>query len=281
MDHSEQRRGALAMAICAVLWSSGGLFIKIVEWHPLAIAGVRSAVAGLVILAAVGRPRFTFSVDQILATVFHTGTMVLFVASTRTTTAANAIFLQFTAPVYVAFLGWWILGEKPAGHHWAALAAVGIGMGLLFRDQIGSGGRLGNILGAASGVSFGLFSVFMRRQKDGSPLESLLLSNLLTVLIGIPFYTKAVPTDGISWAAMAALGIFQTGLSLLLFTRAIKRITALSAMLISSLEPLLNPVWVFWVTGERPGVWGVLGGLVILASVTTSSILSIRSPRRS
>lgn len=274
MRDVEQRRGMLAIAACALLWSTGGLFIKLVDWHPMAIAGIRSLIAGIVIVAFLGKPNFTFSPAQILAALSHSATMILFVAATRTTTAANAILLQYTAPVYVALIGWVLLKEKPLPHNWAALAAVIVGMILFFKDELSPGSTAGNVMALASGVTFGLFSLFMRMQKNGSPMESMLLSNALTFLIGIPFYWALPAPNLTGWLSLAALGLFQTGLSLVMFTRGIVRITALSAMLIAALEPLLNPVWVFLFTGERPGFWSVVGGLIILVSVTLSSILT-------
>jgi len=279
MIEGEQRQGMLAVAACAILWSSGGIFIKLVDWHPLAIAGIRSLIASIVILAVLKRPRFSFSSSQILAALFHAGTMMLFVSATRTTTAANAIILQFTAPIYVAVLGWGILGEKPSVQHWAALGAVAAGMVLFFRDELAPGHMAGNIMAAGSGVTFALFSIFMRRQKDGSPMESMLLSNVRVALIGLPFYVRGPVPDAAGWISVACLGLFQTGLALLLFTRGIRRITALSAMLIAVLEPLLNPVWVVLFTGERPGPWALAGGGVILVSVTASSVMSVRTSR--
>ncbi len=265
-----------AMAGCAVLWSCGGILIKLVNWHPLAIAGTRSLVAGLFILLVLKKPRFTFSWIQILAALSYSLTMILFVAATRTTTAANAILLQYTAPVYVAILGGMILKEKPSIHHWMALVTIILGLTLFFKDALAPGQAAGNLLGLGSGLSFALFSIFMRLQKDGSPLESLLLANLLTALIGIPFYFQGPGPDMTGWLSIGALGIFQSGLSLILFSYGIKRITALSAMLIAALEPLLNPVWVFLFTGEKPGYWSLIGGLTILSAVTVSSALSAR-----
>jgi len=278
MTDSESRKGMAALAACAVLWSSGGLLIKLVDWHPLAIAGARSGVALLMILFVRGRRPLRITPTLLLASLFHAGTMILFVAGTRLTTAANAILLQYSAPVYVAVLGWAMLKEKPAAHHWAALAAVAAGLLLFFRDNLAGGQLTGNILAIGSGITFALFSLFMRKQKDAEPLDSIVISNILTVLVGVPFYGRGNLPDAVGWAAVAGLGLFQTGLALMFFSYGIRRITALSAMLIATLEPMLNPVWVFLVLGERPGMWPLIGGGIILLSVTVSSVLSIIRP---
>ncbi|QEN09694.1 EamA/RhaT family transporter [Oceanispirochaeta crateris] len=279
MIYNEKQTGMAAMAACAVLWSCGGILIKLVNWHPLATAGIRSILAGAFILLILKKPRFRFSKIEIMAALAHSLTMIFFVSATRTTTAANAILLQYTAPIYVAILGGFILKEKPSIHHWLALVTILLGLGLFFKDELGPGHGLGNLLGLASGISFALFSIFMRLQKEGNPLESLLLSNFLTALIGIPFYFQGPGPDLTGWLSIGALGIFQTGLSLMLFSYGIKRIRALSAMLIAALEPLLNPLWVFLITGEKPGYWSLIGGLIILSAVTSSSVLSSLKPQ--
>jgi len=279
MNNKEKKTGMAAVAVCALLWSCGGLFIKLVNWHPLAISGSRSVIASVFILIILKKLPLRFTPVQILTALAHSLTMILFVMATRSTTAANAILLQYTAPIYVAILGWWILGEKPSYHHWIALVSILLGLTLFFKDDLSAGQGLGNIIALGSGITFGLFSIFMRRQKSGSPLESLFLSNLITAIAGIPFYFSSPLPDMTGWLSIGALGVFQTGLSLVLFSYGIKHITALSAMLIAALEPMLNPLWVFLVTGERPGIWSFLGGLIILTAVTLSSILSAGKPR--
>ena len=277
--NSEKQKGIAALAACAILWSTGGIFIKMVDWNPMAIAGSRSLVAGIFILAVTGRPEIKFTRARILAALAHSLTMILFVIANKMTSAANAILLQYTAPVYVALLGWLMLKEKPSWHHWAALTAVLGGMLLFFRDDLSPGNRIGNLVALGSGVSFALFSLFMRMQKNGSNRESVLLSNMITAVVAIPFYFKGPAPDVTGWMSIGALGIFQTGLALVLFSAGIKKIRAITAMLIAALEPLLNPVWVFIFTGERPGSWALLGGGVILTAVTLSSLLSAAGER--
>jgi len=279
MNNKEKKLGMAAVAVCALLWSSGGLFIKLVNWHPLAIAGSRSIIAGLFIMIIMKKPKFTFTPIQIMTGLAHSLTMILFVTATRTTTAANAILLQYTAPVYVAILGWWILGEKPSFHHWLALMAILLGLTLFFKDDLSLGQGMGNIVALGSGITFGLFSIFMRRQKSGSPLESMFLSNMITAVVGIPFYFSTPLPDMTGWLSIGALGLFQTGLAVVFFSYGIKHVTALSAMLIAALEPILNPLWVFLGTGEKPGFWSLIGGVIIITTVTMSSLLSAKKPK--
>jgi drug/metabolite transporter (DMT)-like permease len=274
-----QGSAILAVAACALLWSTGGLFVKLIQWNPLAIAGIRSVIGGLVILAFLRKPRFTWSFAQVAGAVCYAACMVLFVSANKLTTAANAILLQYSAPLWAAIMGWAFLRERVHALDWAAMAVVIGGMVLFFMDSITLGGMQGNLLAILSGVFFAGAMVSFRAQKDGSSLESILLSHGLTFLVSIPFLFGAWP----SWAGLGALGIlgvFQIGLSSILLTYGVKHVTAVQSLLTAVLEPLFNPIWVFLVIGERPGPRAMIGGAVILVAVTVRSVLSLRSAAR-
>ena len=268
----------LLLTATAALWSLGGLLIKSVGAHPLAIAGTRSAIATLVILLARGRRPFRFSRMQILAALAYAGTVMLFVAANKNTTAANAILLQYTAPVYVILLGAWLLGERARYYDWLCVLVVLGGMALFFVDKLSTSGMLGNILSIASGMTFALFTVFMRKQKDGFPLDSVLLGNVLTAVIGLPFLSVGVP-DGNGWLCLIVLGIVQLGIPYVLYSKAIMHATALEAILVPVLEPLLNPVWVLIFMGEQPGLWAIAGGAVVVLAVTVRCVVAVLDSR--
>jgi len=255
-----------------LLWSLGGLLIKSVDWNPLAIAGARSAIASVLLFAVLRRPRFTWSRAQLGGALAYAATVILFVAANKLTTAANAILLQYTAPIYTALLGARFLGERVSRSDWAAIAIVLSGVMLFFMDQLTFGGLAGNLVALASGLSFALLGVFLRKQKDQSALESVLAGNIMTALIGLPFMFHGAP-GGQSWLGLILLGVFQLGLSYVLYTEALKRIQALEGILIASIEPILNPLWVFLVLGERPGPWALIGGAIVLIAVTGRSLL--------
>ncbi len=268
--------GILAMVATAFLWSIAGLFIKVIDWHPFAIAGMRSLISSLVVLAWLKRPRFHWSPAQVGAALTQAGTMLLFVAANKTTTAANAILLQYVGPVFTAILGAWLLKERTRWEHWVAFAFVGAGMALLFMDKLGGGRLPGNILALLSGLLFSFYYIFMRMQKDGSPLESILLAHWLTAAIGLGV-ALFLPWPAVTWkaaGAIAMLGIFQVGVAAILFTAAIRRVTAVTANLIAVIEPVFNPLWVFLALGEKPGAHAIIGGAVIIAAVTGASIIS-------
>jgi len=276
MENPNKSAGILAMAATAFLWSIAGLFIKVIDWNPIAIAGMRSLIASIVILIYLKRPVIHLSFPQIAAAVANAATMLLFVSANKTTTAANAIILQYIAPVSTAFIGAFLLKERTRIEHFAAIPVVAAGMIVMFFDELGGGRFFGNVLAVMSAITFGFYFVFMRMQKDGSPLESILLSHWLTagLCVIISLFLPVPHVTAKSLVAIGVLGIVQIGLSSILFSYAIKRISAVSAILIAVIEPVFNPVWVFFAIGEAPGAKALAGGGIIVLAVTIASIIN-------
>ncbi len=275
---SKRGRGVAALLACAFLWSSAGLFIKVISWNPLAIAGMRSLIGGLVILAYIRRPRFTWSRTQVLAGVAYAGCMICFVAANKLTTAANAILLQYTAPLYAAILGRLLLGEKTGWLDWVTVGIVIGGMGLFFVEKLTFSGMWGNLVAVISGIFFACAIVLLRKQKEGSPLESILLSHGITFLIALPFLWSRPPSLA-GWGGIAFLGVFQIGLASIFLSYGVRHVSALGSILTAMVEPLFNPLWVFLALGEKPGAFAVAGGVVILVTVTARSVLTILRER--
>lgn len=266
-----------ALALCALLWSSSGFLIKLVEWDPMAIAGSRSLIALVVMLFLVRRPDLKPNKNRILAALFYSATMILFVFANKMTTAANAILLQYTQPVFVILFGRFLLsGEKTGPVDWLCTGGVLGGMVLFFMDGLSAGGNAGNLVAVLSGITFALTAIFMRRQKDGSPVESFILAHILTVVIAIPAIILSGPPSGKGMVGLVLLGVFQMALPSLLYSRGVRGVSALSTALVTMLEPLLNPLWVFLLIGELPQGRAVAGGLVILGCVTVRSVLKIK-----
>ncbi|PKL15380.1 MAG: EamA family transporter [Spirochaetae bacterium HGW-Spirochaetae-5] len=282
MNNRQVQIGILAMVATASLWSIAGLFIKVIDWNPYAIAGLRSFIASIVLLIYLRKPVFHLSFPQVAAAVANAATMLLFVIANKTTTAANAILLQYVAPILTAFIGAALLKERTRIEHWIAFAVVAAGMLIMFMDELGTGQMTGNMLALTSALTFSLYFVFMRMQKDGSPFESILLSHWITagVCLFISFFLPMPHFTLKSTGTILVLGVIQIGFSSILFAVAIKRITAVSAILIAVIEPVFNPVWVFLVLHESPGLHSIIGGAVIVAAVTGVSIISTRRQSR-
>jgi len=271
-------QAVVLLVVTAVLWSFGGLLIKLVDWHPTAIAGGRSLVAAVLFYIVLGKPSFKMSRSQWAAAFAYAVTVILFVFATRLTTAANAILLQYAAPVYTILLSAWILKEKSTIIDWGAVFLILVGMVLFFLDGIEMGHVLGNALAILSGLSFSLMVVFLRKQKQSSTWEPIFWGNVLTVLVGLPFMRAPFP-DLTGIVSLLVLGAFQLGLSYILYTVAIKRVTALEATLVPVIEPILNPVLVFLGLGEFPGVWALVGGSLVLLTITLRFIIIYRLSR--
>jgi drug/metabolite transporter (DMT)-like permease len=282
--------GQWAVLLCAFFWSTSGLFIKLVDWRPILIAGARSLVAALFIAAAgpAGRliprrrgkgERFRAKNNPVLLAaggLAYAATMILFVMANKLTASANAILLQYSAPVWAALLGWFI-GERPRWEHWGALALVMAGLLIFFHGSLGGGSLLGDVLALLSGLTFGANSVFMRMQKEGNPSDSMLLAHIITAVVCVPFFFFSPPEFTPSTiAAVIFMGTVQIGLASLLFAFGIRRIPAINAMLAAMLEPVLNPLWVLAVTGEKPGPQALLGGALIVGAVLASSVITGR-----
>ena len=272
-SRGEQYKAIGFLIVTAILWSSAGLLLKMISWNPIAIAGMRSAIAAIVLLAFLRRPHMTWSSAQIGGAIAYTVTVILFVSANKLTTAANAILLQYTSPIYVALFGVWFLGERVTRLDWITILVVMGGMVLFFLDDLTTGGFWGNVCAISSGVTFACFVIFMRKQKNDSPLESVFLGNILTALIGFPFMFQTVPTAS-GWVGLILAGVIQLGLSQVLYAAAIKHVAALEAILISVIEPILNPLWVLLVLGEAPGPWAFLGGFIVLVSVTIRYVVT-------
>lgn len=271
----------LLLLLAAALWSSGGAAIKACGLDAWQLAGGRSLVAAAVLLALVPATRRRPTRLSWAVAVAYAFTVVLFVSATKLTTAANAIFIQDTAPLWVLLLSPWLLGERPTRAELLSVPVFGAGLALFFLDRLTPGQVTGNLVALASGVAFGLSIIGLRRIGDGGP-AALVLGNLLAAAVTLPlwpFGPTPTPTD---LGLVAFLGIFQLGLSYLAFTRGLEGTPAVEAALLVLLEPVLNPVWTFLFTGERPGPWAIAGGAVILVATawrTVQPLLAARAAR--
>ncbi|MFN8383176.1 MAG: DMT family transporter [Anaerolineales bacterium] len=275
---SERRKAILYLALAAILWSSSGLFVKIMDWQPISILAGRSFFASIVFLIYLRRIPTRFTLWQLLAAAMFILTQFLFITSTKMTTAANSIFLQYTMPIYVVLLAYWLLGEKPTRTDWLSMLVIFIGLTLFFGDELSAKGFYGNLLAILSGVTGAIMMVSFRAQKNGNPAESNLIAFLFTAIVGFPFIMKETWTVT-NLSILAFLGIFQIGFAFIFFTKGIKHIPALEANLIGTLEPVFNPIWVFLFYGESMGTFALLGALVVLGGVILSAVGSAKAAK--
>ena len=267
---------ALLLVITALLWSMGGAFIKAVTWNPLAIAGARSAIAAVYLYLALGRPRIRLSWPLFCAAMSLAVTMILFVTATRLTTAANAVFLQYLAPVFVAVFAPRFLGEPTLRRDWIAMLVAFSGMTLFFWGEVSVTGQLGNALALCSSLTFAGLPLFLRKMKGGNQAEALLLGNIVAAACCLPFYFQGPFPDIQGVGALLILGVVQIGVAYQVYARAIPHVRAIEASLIPVIEPILNPVWVFLFIGERPSSLALMGGLVVVGAATMQGVMAAR-----
>lgn len=282
MSESGHSRAVLAILGAAFLWSTGGLFIKWTPLGPLGVVCGRSLVTAFFYLLVL-RPKLREA--RWTTSICYAGMILTFVSATKLTTAANAIFLQYTGPAYVLLLAPWLLGERFRRLDALCVAASLAGMSLFFVGKVEAGQLAGNLLGAVSGVFFGLTILFLRRDSatgSGDALPSTTAGNLLAAAVALPFCFRELPGVGAAGlGALLYLGVVQMGIAYLLFGRGLRQVPAAEASLLSMLEPTFNPVWVYLGTGERPGPLAILGGAIVVASVAVRTALAPRTVRGS
>jgi drug/metabolite transporter (DMT)-like permease len=268
--------------IAVLLWSTGGMFIKLAtNLDAYQVTFFRSLLAGTTVLILTWRDGLRINAFGAMCSVIYATLLFLFVWATKHTTAANAIFLQYTAPIYILILAPFVIGEK---FHWRDLVTVIFclaGMSLFFVGDLSIGDYQGNIAALGSGIFLGLYIMLLRhpRALGMSGTITVIYGNFLLALLTLPSGIAAFPTA--TWrdyAAVGFLGVFQIGISYILFIKGVRGGTRpLDASIIGFIEPLLNPVWVFLFVGERPVNEAILGGLIIITTVCVHTLVQYRS----
>lgn len=271
--NSRARPSPLLLVLgAAILWSTGGLFIKATHLSAFQLSFGRSLLGAIIIAVFTRSEGFGINRVSAVTSILYAALLLLFVAATKLTTAANAIFLQYTAPVYVLILEPLFYKERFRARDFVTVAACLGGMSLFFVGKLRPEDISGNLLALGSGVCFALFFLLLRHSKarNVNRASSAIYGNLIVVLICGPAFVSALQ-QGISqsdFARMAYLGVVQIGFAYLLFTLAMARgLRSLDAGIIGYVEPVLNPIWVFLFLGERPSGWAITGGAIIVASV--------------
>jgi drug/metabolite transporter (DMT)-like permease len=269
-------RHVLLLLAAAILWSLGGVLIKSIDLTPVAIAGARSLIATVIMSLAMPGVLRKISWLTVPGAIAYSATVFLFVVATKLTTAANAIFLQYTAPIYIAMISPWFLGERTQWHDWLLVLLALSGTGLFFLDRLSLQGLSGVIAALGSGFAFAWLTILMRRQRAGSPEAVVLLGNFVTFLMALPWMFPILRIEQ-NGPRLLLLGVVQLTIPYLLYSVAIRHVRALDASIISTIEPILNPIWVMLATSERPAFWSIVGGGIVLASSLSRSLLTSRN----
>ena len=267
----------------AFLWSTGGLFIKWTEVSALAVNFYRSFFAGLTVAILTRREGFGLNSISLIATFLYATLVILFVLATKQTTAANAIFLQYTAPVYVLIFEPLMYKEKFRSRDLITVLVCLGGMALFFVGQLRPQDVTGNLMALASGLFFAFYFLMLRhpRAREVNRASSVIYGNLLVFIVTAPWGIAAFPSLGSNDVfAVTYLGVVQLGISYALFTTGMARgVRSLDAGIICYIEPALNPVWVYLFLKETPTRWALLGGAIIILTVIIHTLVDARSKR--
>jgi len=270
----DHQKGIVYVLIAALLWSSGGLFIKLISLNAMQLSFFRCSIAALTFALLFRKQILLFSKLTVINSIFYSIVLISFVIATKTTTAANAIFLQATAPIYVLIFEPIINKTKYEKINVITVTVCVIGMFLFFVGEIEPGHLEGNLVALVSGITFAAFFLGMKKNEPKYQHSSIFWGNILVTLICIPFLFsfETIRVNDI-WM-VSFLGIFQIAIAYAFFSSGLKRIYAVEASIISMIEPVLNPVWVLIGYGEVPSITAIIGGLIILTSITTRSLVT-------
>jgi drug/metabolite transporter, DME family len=273
--------------LAVLLWSTGGLFIKLASLDAFAVNCGRSLLAAITVAALTYKKGLRLNAFTLLTSLLYAGILTSFVYATKTTTAANAIFLQYTAPVYILILAPFMLKERFRAVDLITVILCLAGMSLFLletpnaENKLASNMFVGNLVALGSGVLFALYFILLKHQRSAendNAAISAFYGNLLVVLLMLPFLIQNPPhPTGKDIFAILYLGIFQIGIAYVLFIHGMVRgVRPLDASIIGFVEPLLNPVWVFLFIGERPSKWALIGGAIIISTVAAHTVISSR-----
>lgn len=261
------RCGRLILLLAAFLWSLAGVFIKFLILHPLTIVFYRSLFASIFFAFFRGRSTSLPPRALLLAIVSYTAAISAFVAANKLTTAANAIVLQYTAPIFVFVLVRFLFGEKTANVNWICLAFGMLGIMVIFAGSAGEPDAVGIMVALLSGLLFSIYMVTLRFLRDVHAGTLTFVNNLACWLILLPFVSSQLDVSLRDFVILAVMGVVQLGIPYWLFSKGLETISLQEASLIVLIEPVLNPVWVAVVVGEIPSLATLTGGGLIVASL--------------
>ena len=274
----------IEMLICATLWSIAGIFMKLLPWNGFAVASLRSLIAGLTIAAyiLIRGKRIIINRRTIVTGVFTACVYTCFAVANKLTTAANAIVLQFTSPVFIVIFSALILKKRIRRSDALVVSFTLLGIALFFFDQLRPGYILGNFVAIAAGMFMAGMFMAVGELEGEQRFSGILIGQTLTFLVGLPFVIATRPEfTAVTTLSILILGVFQLGISYILYVESSKYCPPLACCLLGAAEPLLNPVWVLIFDGERPGVFALIGGVIVVVSITLWCVFGQEKPEES
>lgn len=265
--------GILAVLLGATVWSTGGLCIKLLPYDPYTILFYRSIFAALTFLAFFRQRALVMTPLVGTVGLLYAGLAICFVVATKTTTAANAVLLQYTAPIYVFLLEPVLFKFKLTKLHIITVIVCFLGMLLFFAEDLGGGSLQGNLIALLSGLLLAIMMIAQRFNRTDHYDAGLFWGNIFIALICLPWFLQSATPTLEHWTLFFILGVIQIGIGYMLFNYGLKRTLAIESVLLAMMEPILNPVWVFIGYGEKPGIWAIMGGLLILGMLAVQVIL--------
>lgn len=273
-NSSDHTKGILAVFLTALLWSSGGLFIKLITLTPMQISFFRCLIAAIVFAILFRQKILKLNPLALLNSISYAAVLIFFVIATKTTTAANAIFLQSTAPIYVLIFEPLLTKTKWEKINVVTIAVCFIGMILFFMGDLTPGDIKGNLAALFAGVAFAAFFLGMKKNDKQYGEASIFYGNVIVAIVCIPFLFEMNSLTFSDLWKLTFLGVFQIAFAYALFSHGIKRILAVEASIISMLEPVLNPIWVFIGYGEVPSLYAIIGGVIIISAITIRTLIA-------
>ena len=261
----------IEMLICATLWSVAGIFMKLLPWNGFAVAGLRSLIAGLTIAVYILLRGMHIIINRrtVITGIFTACVYTCFAVANKLTTAANAIVLQFTSPVFIVIFSALILKKRIRRNDALVVSFTLIGIALFFFDQLQPGYILGNFVAIAAGMFMAGMFIAVGELEREQRFSGILIGQSLTFLVGLPFIIATSPEFTLTaTASILILGVLQLGISYVLYVESSQYCPPLACSLLGAAEPLLNPVWVLIFDGERPGIFALIGGVIVVASIT-------------
>ena len=273
--NTDSLRGTVYVLLSAICFSTGGVLIKLIPWSSMTIQGIRSIFSILVVggYMLLRRQRFVWNKTVFWGAICNTVMAFSFVAATKLTTAANAIVLQFTEPIFVILLMWFIYKKKPGKDALIACAVVFAGILCFFFESLGAGQMAGDLLAIPPGFTYAL--VMMMKKFEGADFESsLIVSNIISAVVGIPVYFRDFSTASVAdaWVFMLLLGVVQFGLSYIFLSKGLDYVSPVTASLTSTIEPILNPILVAVFYGEKIGAAAVVGAVLVVGAAAVYNV---------